>query len=406
MASVEQSATRTLMSNAKDAGQRIKTAREAHRMTATELSRLSDVSRVTISAIEEGRALPRLETVESLAHALAVPPSWMAFGERYCAFLQAPNFDEPELAAKLDAIANSVGGFIDQKFLYIEPAGAAAWMKLESVREFPVLRQVADFVAKQSGGQGILELVSLGSGTARVELQFLNYLKERFLIKVVLVDISHALLRKGYDNILNGLGMCLHSVIAIQGNMEELNCYHQSIRFGLPANRRVVTMFGYTFSNLTNELQFVREALLGFEEGDYVLLEIALHDLPLPLDEKVIRQSDPMLRGSFFEEFDPRAVDVYSGPLLRNRRRVREIKMIRDVQVPSVIPNSYSVGPVISTIDCEGKKVDFRVAKANRYHLESLIAAVEREGYKMLQVWRYGERIPCAVVLFEVMGRR
>lgn len=394
------------MSNAKDAGKRIKVAREAHQMSASELARRSEVARVTIAAIEDGRALPRLETVEVLAHALTVSPSWMAFGERHNAFLQAPNFDESALAAKLDAIANSVGGFVDQKFLYLEPAGAAAWMRMESVREFPVLRQVAEYIAKESGGQGILELVSLGSGTAHVELQFLNYLKERFLLKVVLIDISHALLRKGYDNILNGLGTRLHSLIAMQGNMEELNCYHQSIRFGLPANRRIVSMFGYTFSNLTNEIQFIREALLGFEQGDYFLLEVALHELPLPLDEEVIRRNDPMLRGNFFEEFDPRAVEVYSGPLLRNRRKVRSAKMVRQVQVPSVIPNSYSVGPVVSTFDCDDKKVDFQVAKANRYHLESLIATVEREGYKMQQVWRYGERIPCAVVLFEVMGRR
>ena len=138
------------MSQAKDAGKRVTTAREAHELTATELSRRANVSRVTISAIEEGRALPRLETVESIAHALTVSPGWVGFGEPLLGSIQAPHFDELTLAAQLEAIANSVGGFVDQKFLYLETSGAAAWTKLESVREFPVLREVAELVAQST----------------------------------------------------------------------------------------------------------------------------------------------------------------------------------------------------------------------------------------------------------------
>ena len=96
----------------------------------------------------------------------------------------------------------------------------------------------------------------------------------------------------------------------------------------------------------------------------------------------------------------------FSGPLLRNRRNVREVKVARDVQVPSVIPNSYAVGPIVTAIDNDGKKVDFRLAKANRYHLESLLSAVEQAGCRMLHSGRDGERIPCAVLLFEVTVKK
>jgi len=395
------------MSMAKDAGKRVTTAREAHEITATELSRRSNVSRVTISAIEEGRALPRLETVESIAHALTVSPGWVGFGEPLLSSVQAPAFDEVTLAAQLDAIANSVGGFVDQKFLYLETSGAASWMKLESVREFPVLREVADLVAQNTRKDGIIELVSLASGTALAELQFLNYLKERFMLKVVLIDISHVLLRRGYNNIKNGLGKRLHSLLSIQGNMEELNCYHEHIRIGLPPSRRVVSMFGYTFSNLANEIQFLQNAMIGFDRGDYFLLEVALHDLPLPVTEHAIREADPTLRGGLFsEDFDPRSIEFFAGPLLRNRRGVRDVTVSRTVQCPSVIPNSYAVGPVVTAHDNDGKQAEFRFAKANRYHLESLIATVEREGFKLIKHWRYGERLPCAVILFEMKGRK
>ena len=111
------------------------------------------MSRVTIAAIEEGRALPRLETVESIARS----PSRRA-GSALASRSQqhsAPAFDEVTLAAQPDAIANSVGGFVDQKFLCPETSGAAAWMKLESVREFPVLREVADLVAQNTRRKGL-----------------------------------------------------------------------------------------------------------------------------------------------------------------------------------------------------------------------------------------------------------
>ena len=373
-------------------------------MTATELARQSNVSRVTLAAIEESRTLPKLETVANLATALNVSPSWIAFGERISYMSQAPHFEESEVATKLESIANSVGGFVDQKYLYIEPAGAAAWMRLESVREFPVLRDVADLVAKNSPGP-IIELVSLGSGTAQAELQFLNYLKGRFSLKVALVDVSHSLLRRGYENILNGIGNRLHSLVAIQGNMEELNCFHESLRVGLHPSRRVVSMFGYTFSNLHSEMDFIQNALLGFDEGDFVLLEVALHDLPVPITEAAVRKSDPTLQGNLYQEFDPRSIDFFSGPLLRNRRNVQEVKVSRTVQIPSVIPNSYAVGPIVTAIDFDGKKAEFKLAKANRYHLESLTKSLQREGNKLIHRWRYGEPIPCAILRFEFCRR-
>lgn len=106
------------------------------------------------------------------------------------------------------------------------------------------------------------------------------------------------------------------------------------------------------------------------------------------------------------EDSFPDSRRKFSGPLLRNRRNVREVKVARDVQVPSVIPNSYAVGPIVTAIDNDGKKVDFRLAKANRYHLESLIFAVEQAGCRMLHSGRDGERIPCAVLLVEVTVKK
>lgn len=63
--------------------QRLREARIAKNYTYGELARLAGLpSRQTIYNIETGRQVASIEQVEKLAAALAVPPAWLAFGER------------------------------------------------------------------------------------------------------------------------------------------------------------------------------------------------------------------------------------------------------------------------------------------------------------------------------------
>lgn len=80
----------------------------------------------------------------------------MAFGDRSDAFMQAPHFADVEVTAQLEAIAKSVGSFVERRCLYIGPADAPAWMQLASRRAFPALRGVAKYVAGCSHG-GIID---------------------------------------------------------------------------------------------------------------------------------------------------------------------------------------------------------------------------------------------------------
>ena len=62
-------------------GERLFEARDRAGFTLRELGQRSGVSWSSISAIEKGRQSATVETIERLALALGVRPSWVAFGE-------------------------------------------------------------------------------------------------------------------------------------------------------------------------------------------------------------------------------------------------------------------------------------------------------------------------------------
>lgn len=65
----------------KGIGQRLKWARQRAELTVRDVARATGVSPSTISDTELNRRIPRADTLEKLAVALRVEPSWLAFGD-------------------------------------------------------------------------------------------------------------------------------------------------------------------------------------------------------------------------------------------------------------------------------------------------------------------------------------
>lgn len=59
---------------------RLTTARQAARLSMRELARCAALSVNTISLLEAGRGVPRIDSCEALARALNVAPCWLAYG--------------------------------------------------------------------------------------------------------------------------------------------------------------------------------------------------------------------------------------------------------------------------------------------------------------------------------------
>jgi hypothetical protein len=58
----------------------------------------------------------------------------------------------------------------------------------------------------------------------------------------------------------------------------------------------MVCMFGNTFANLQNEIMFVRNSLLGFAPGDFLLLNVPATVAPAN-NESAIRRNDRRFAG-------------------------------------------------------------------------------------------------------------
>jgi transcriptional regulator with XRE-family HTH domain len=74
---------------------RLRKLRKLHGHSYTSLAEAAGVSRTAVRNIEEARSVPGVDLVESLARALGVSPSWLAYGEG----------PEPDLSAVIPAEA-------------------------------------------------------------------------------------------------------------------------------------------------------------------------------------------------------------------------------------------------------------------------------------------------------------
>jgi transcriptional regulator with XRE-family HTH domain len=66
-------------------GERLAAARQQSGLTRKDLGLAAQLTGQTVANIETGRMIPRVDTVEMLAGALGVSPSWLAFGDRAAA---------------------------------------------------------------------------------------------------------------------------------------------------------------------------------------------------------------------------------------------------------------------------------------------------------------------------------
>lgn len=60
---------------------RLRALRAQLALSRRALGARAQLSGTAVALIEDGRTVPRVDTVEQLAHALGVPPAWLAFGE-------------------------------------------------------------------------------------------------------------------------------------------------------------------------------------------------------------------------------------------------------------------------------------------------------------------------------------
>ena len=399
-------------------GRRLRLRREEAGLTRAQLAALAGVADSTIRNLETGRHKPtrpivmRLQAVPALGMPSPYADSPLASLHQQtmsgalgqdgfsCNCWFAPEYDSIKIAKDMVQRFNGTGGHIEQTFLYTDPASAAAWCAItaqEGYERAQAAMPITDVarVMAQHVNPWMLDVIGLGCGEAKDEVRLVQGLlgEDCHNQRLFLLDISQPLLSAGYKHAANVLGDLRNvDVFAIQGNFHNLPSYTPLLES--PRRRRMVCMFGQTFSNLENEILFVRNSLCGLSDGDLLLLDVPMVCAPADKPDEIM-QKDPRLSNRLPESLgtiQSRMSDFFIGPFQRHVRGFRGVKLscLLD-KAACPVPGSYAVDWRARVKTTRSPDREFSFGYSKRYDPDLLDACMKEEGWLPIECWRYAE---------------
>ncbi len=310
----------------------------------------------------------------------------------------APDYDPREMLAELCDRLSSAGCSLEQTFAYLDTASASDYLTLTtatpSVGGQQAVRQIAKTLASRVESEW-LDVIALGCGAAAREVSLVQELLRewsgKFRIRLLLLDISHALITQAYKHACMALGSSVR-IIAMQGNFHDLAQYPL---FGERGRARLFTMLGFTLANLDNEVRFFRDSLGGAGRGDYFLLDYT-QGFASPDRLGDIEQLDPALR--LIPEAQKRWL---TGIFRRYCRDFSGVDIHLEVNTDSLLRGCYELLYVARVADRAGGVRRFVVQRVRRYDGAELEAALSRHGWpavKRVVNWPQGSN-RCDLVL-------
>lgn len=380
--------------------ERLLAVRANRDLTRAEVARSAGVSHDTVKKIEEGRTLPGVDTAERLARALGLDPRWLVFGqgtyERTTrTIMVTPDYDPLRMCRELREALASPNGYLLDSYKYLDPAGAQDWAQLLDDKGFSAvvdalpMSSLVDHLVLALDGHPY-DVWGLGSGTGQMELSLVARLvgKKQRDVRVFLVDVSQPLLTEALRKSEQTLGKSKKYPIPVIGLLGDFN---QFPSFGLlpgAGRRRLLTMFGYTLSNLENETRFIRRSLSWVNRGDILIL-----DVPKAVaqnDDDILR-NDPALKKRRAGQWSDLLEPFLTGPILRHVAGISTIKVTAQLdRGSSVIPGSYAIEYVADVKLTTGQARRYSIGYSKRYTEEGVTAIMLQEGWEKLCCMEYG----------------
>ena len=401
--------------------------RRAAGLSRAVLAARAGISDSTLRNVEMGRRAPTRTTIMHLQSVpeLRIDPSPIGAhitSRRQRTHDLAPNcwltpeYDALKLHGELTMLLNGRGGHLEQTYLYLDHSSAAAWCSIAEQEVYTVARmrmpidRVAERISELAGSVG-LDVIGLGCGDGKDEVRLTQCLLERHSnqnLRLYLLDISQPLLCAAYRYAAELLAdHSSVSVCAIQGNFHNLQRYKPLLHLPERSHRRrVICIFGNTFANLQNEIMFVRNSLLGFAPGDFLLLNVPATMASADDPDEILRK-DPRLAER------PPTETMTSWVPVQNRMYTellqRYIAGIKRMEIKSTldfaacpVPGSYAAD-VRATVKMQsGETKNFSIIYLKRYDQAQLDAAMHKEGWIPVEHWRYAEEYhPRLLLLYQ-----
>ncbi|HNO68805.1 MAG TPA: helix-turn-helix transcriptional regulator [Pseudomonadota bacterium] len=398
----------------------LRTRREASGLSRKLLSELSGVPEAALQRLEEGTYAP---SQMALLHLLSVPQLKLETSDlpwetstidpnlALNCWL-APGFDPVKMVKELSMQVNGNGGHIEQSYLYMDHMSAAHWCAIAEQKDYDAmqssmpLEKTAARILRTNAQCG-LDVVALGPGSARNEVRLVKQLMTQSGhadLRLYLLDISQPLLSVAYRHAAEVLADNGGAVFAIQGNFHHLPRYGQLLYSPRRAHRRrIITMLGHTFSNLENELRFMRNSLCGFATGDLLVMDFRLA-YTSSCDPDEIYRKDPTFASRRSTDLSQRRDKFLAGPFRRYGADQVDVEISPALDLSCAVPGSYGVD-LRARVRGDGADREFSVYYSRRYEPNQLLHALRREGWETVESWEYGgDSSPCLLVLLRKLS--
>lgn len=375
--------------------------RRTHKLSSAELARKAGITPQALHLIEKGKVVPTMETLERLSRATKLDPGWLGFGVSGVGLAPqltiAPGFNSEGLLTDLLAILSGNTGVIDDVYKYLDSSGAHEWRTMLRqadfggvVSSFP-MADLLEYLTSVVGTEEPCDIVGLGCGTAEREIALVKKLvaRRRRDLRLVLLDISVNLLSSAVHDSDEFSRSHSVPVLALLGDFHALPEYGHLLSGDYP-RRRVVTMFGYTFSNLDNEVQFLRRSMSWVNDQDFLVLDLPAAATDSTDPAEIVRR-DRTLARKRAGEWHSAAFKFLTGPLRRNLDHIVDLKVHTELdQASCVIPGSYAVVNKATVKLRSGEEKRFVVGYSKRYVLDKFALHMEGEGWHLVSGLRYG----------------
>lgn len=322
-----------------------------------------------------------------------------------------PSYDLENSLQELNTLLNGTRGTIEQTYHYITEQGAQSWLKKSTQDDWVAafsslpMEEIADAILyrlkKTSYDQESLDILSLGAGYAREERRLIQILQKNTKIqniRLFMLDVSPLLLYTAYQRTQELFADNPNvQAMGIFGNFYHLQRYHDLLSISARSNRMMlVSMLGATFTNLEDELSFIRDSLSALYPNILSLLDLVQRYSPSN-DPNAIRAADPWLLGQ--TKWLKDSEEFLLSPLLTYRQGAREQKISWEYVLdehPSLIPNSYTV-EVRAHLESNTR---FTLRKFRRYQQEGVRDAFEREKWTLFRTFPF-TKVHCLAYLFQ-----
>lgn len=309
-------------------------------------------------------------------------------------FFLGKGFSPTAAIASLSAQMNSTnGGIILQSNLYADPMSSLEWLQIvkqsdyqnvASTFPYKQISELIDHMCDNFDSIQEIDFIALGAGSAEKESRLVQHLAQLMpnkKINLYLLEVSQPLLVEGYKNAVASMASVPNvGVRAIMADMNDLSKMINSFSPTIPGRRRIIAMLGFTFSNLPNELLFIRNSLRGTNEADMFLIDfskaVASADQPEEIYKKEPRLASTKL------QWDGAVEKWLKGPIMRYCDGVKEVELYDDLDMATCcIPGSYAITRHAKVLLENGQERDFTMFFFKRYDTNKLALRMKQEGW-------------------------